>query len=161
MSCSDYPVTVVAQLPDDRRNRSPQWLTPFSAASAIPSNWTPPLTDSINWVCRELRRVITNPKHHHLPSIVHQSLRIAHFPQIGFPPPWKTLTVASALQVRSCSLFTRFSTLMCSGYSLTQPINLEPIRSPGTLWIVPGLRGHREQRGWELESCNWLRGNVC
>jgi hypothetical protein len=89
MSRSNHPVTAIVQLTCDCHSRSPQWLTPFSTASTIPSNWTTPLTDSINWARHELRRVIIHPKHEHLPPIVHRSPWIVHFPQIGFPPPWK------------------------------------------------------------------------
>jgi hypothetical protein len=70
-------------------NRARQCPSSSPAVARLLQIHWPPLRGPINWARHELRRVITHPKHHHLPPIVHQRPRIAHFPQIGFLPPWK------------------------------------------------------------------------
>jgi hypothetical protein len=67
--------------------RQCSFLSPTATASSQIHG--PPLGDPINWACRRFRKVVKHPIHQLVPSIVHQSPRIAHFPQIGFPPSWK------------------------------------------------------------------------
>jgi hypothetical protein len=86
-----------------------------------------------------------HPKHQQLPPIVHQRPRIAHFPQFCFRRRGRTLTVISESQVRLYSLFSRFSMLVCPCCSLTLPIRLGSLRSPGTRSIARSARCHRGQ----------------
>jgi hypothetical protein len=70
-------------------------------------------------------------------------------PNCPFPPNRSKYHRMSSSPWPACYRSVRvlcscFSTLMCPWCFLTWPIKLESIRSPGTLWIVPGLRGHRE-----------------
>jgi hypothetical protein len=80
-------------------------------------------------------------------------------PQFGISP--KTLknteqfdlTVASASQVRSYLLPSRFSVLVCPWYSLTNSIELGSLRSPGTRLTVRDARCHYGQS--KLGSRSW------
>jgi hypothetical protein len=80
--------------------------------------------------------------------------RIAYFPKSVFCRRKKALTMASALQVRSCPLPSCFSTLTCPWCLSTRPIRLEPLRSPRKLHAVHCARCHRGQGDVELKSSN-------
>jgi hypothetical protein len=67
------------------------------------------------------------------------------FPQIGQEHRVCELVAVSVPQVRSCSPRSCSSILVCSWSLSAKPIALNRSRSTGTLWIVPGLRGHRGQ----------------
>jgi hypothetical protein len=132
-----------------------QQYSPLSPTAIVPSQiHGPPLGDPINWACRRFRKVVKHPTHQLVPSIVHQSPRIAHFPKSVHSTVRSNLTVASAFQVRSCPLLSCFSTLICPWSSLAQPIALDWGRSPGTLHAVHWSRCHRGQGDLELKSSN-------
>jgi hypothetical protein len=162
-SSSYYTCPVIAgELAPVKATNLLRQCSPLSPTATAPSQiHRPPLGDPINWACRRFCKVVKQPIHQLVPQIVHQSSPVWDFPQIS--PEHRANWPRRGQRATGpfMSLLSCFSTLMCPWCSSTWPIKLEPIRSPETLWIVPGLRDHREQRGWELEPCNWSRGNVC
>jgi hypothetical protein len=132
----------------------PRWKPLSACASALFSSaivrrrsiHRPPLSGSINCAQCELRRVIM---HQSTKSCLQSFTRELQF--LTSPKSLKNsarfdLAVASAPQIHSYPLPSRFSVLVCPWYSPTNSIELGSLRSPGTWLTVCDVRCHRGQR---------------
>jgi hypothetical protein len=95
-----------------------------------------------------------HPVHQLLPLIVHHSLPILLFPQIGFLCNRERRAMDRRLQVCSHPSHPCFSTQARLACLSTRSIELDRTQSPGTPQFVSGLHRRREQTKSKTDLCN-------